>query len=218
MLVDIHSHHKNIQPNQLKVLTLDPAPGASYEGKLISGSGVLWSAGVHPWSAPMWTAEALQGLSALFRQKEIVAVGEIGLDKGCGVSFEDQMLLFQRQLSFANQFEKPVILHIVGATQELLAIRKRYPKVPAWILHGFRLKPEVLAAYVKNDFYVSFGAQLNLASMKHCPLDRLFLETDDGKWSLQEVYALASRILGLEMKELEDHIEHNFQNIFPNVI
>jgi TatD DNase family protein len=215
MLIDLHSHRISPHPNQLQVVTFDPDSIEAFEDMLALNPDVFWAMGVHPWNASKWDPEALQGIFSLFRHHRVVAVGEIGLDKTCGVSADEQKALFEKQLSFAEQLKKPVVLHIVRAMQELLEVKDRFPHIPAWIIHGFRSRPEVLDVYVKKGFYLSFGMQSNPESLKCCPLDLLFLETDEGQWNIQEVYVHVSGVLGIEVSVLEGRVEQNFHRVFP---
>ena len=54
-----------------------------------------------------------------------LALGECGLDKKVQTPLDLQQEVFERQLTLAEKYKKPVIIHCVAAFQELIAIKKK---------------------------------------------------------------------------------------------
>ena len=72
-------------------------------------SGCFSSAGVHPHQAANVEADWLSQLSTLLNAKEVVAIGECGLDFNRDFSPRpQQQQVFAEQLQLARQFNKPV--------------------------------------------------------------------------------------------------------------
>ena len=98
----------------------------------------LASLELHPWFLP----ERFEPLSVAFRAvaRTAAAIGEAGLDRLRGPSFEVQVQYLDALLELAAAEAKPVVLHCVRAVPELLAAVKRHPGTPC-LFHGFRGKP-----------------------------------------------------------------------------
>jgi TatD DNase family protein len=168
----------------------------------------LFSVGIHPWSADMSKIEELRACASL---KNVVAIGESGLDKmkiQSSNDFDIQKELFKIHAGIAEEYGKPLIVHCVKAWNELIEIRKAMKPAAQWIIHGFRGK-EVLASQLINEgMYLSFGKYHNAESLKKAwKCKRLFAETDDKNVDIQEVYNDISNILGITNKELSDEIQ-----------
>ena len=65
-----------------------------------------------------------------------------------------------------------------------------------WVWHGFRGKSTQLQQLLSHGFYVSFGLQYNVESLRQCPADRLFLETDDQPAPIAFLYNTAAQLRG----------------------
>ncbi|MBV9725365.1 MAG: TatD family hydrolase [Gammaproteobacteria bacterium] len=145
------------------------------------------TAGVHPHHASELDAAALDELTALARQPEVVAVGECGLDYFRNFSPPAaQRQAFHRQLELALQIGKPVFLHQRDAHEDFLAILREH--APAWrgVAHCFTGTGEQRQAYLQLELAIGItgwicderrGAHL-LALVPQIPAQRLLLETD----------------------------------------
>lgn len=168
--------------------------------------------GVHPWHA----AE-----SSLPSAEEIMkadAVGEIGLDKACGVDFETQKALFVKQLELAERFEKPVVLHCVRAFEEVMTLLERHT-LRAVLFHGFIGSREQASRAVKKGYYLSFGARTEgsnktIEALRETPLERLFVETDEANTTIEAMYLTIARLRGITTAELEEATAENYKRIF----
>ncbi|MCX6308576.1 MAG: TatD family hydrolase [Bacteroidia bacterium] len=214
MLIDIHSHNYLPKPSYNRVLSLQLHPNSEVAGGLHSmPSEVIVSAGVHPWHASEWSSENISRLNVLLQYSQIAFIGEIGLDNACDVPLEKQLLVFEYQLMIANTSCKSVLIHNVGHQTELLALKKRYKRIPIWILHGFRGKAQLAEQYIRKDFYLSFGSNYQVEALRACPIDRLFIETDDSDVDLRTLYQKVAENLGVSEERLETSISRNFGNL-----
>ncbi len=159
-----------------------------------------YSIGIHPWYIDENRLESdLKIIEEKLQLKECLALGECGLDKRIEVPLSLQIEVFEKQIALAEKHQKPLVLHLVAAFQELIEIKNRLKISVPIIIHGFSKNEQVANELIKNGFYLSFGKYLlrnpELESVfKSVPNDKFFLETDTIDESLEEVYQLSSKI------------------------
>ena len=130
-----------------------------------------------------------------------------------------QEMVFEKQLLLAQKYQKPVLIHCVGAFQELMAIKKRLNISVPIIIHGFSKNAQLAKQLLDNGFYLSFGKYLlrnpELESV-FCmiPDNRFFLETDTADESLLDVYALAAKYKNIDISMLQKNLNKNFDTVF----
>lgn len=168
--------------------------------------------GVHPWHAAECSLPSAEAIEAAD------AVGEIGLDKACGVDFEMQRALFIKQLELAERFEKPVVLHCVRAFEEVMTLLERHT-LRAVLFHGFIGSREQASRAVKKGYYLSFGARTGgsnktIEALRETPLERLFVETDEAETTIEAMYLTIARLRGMEVEKLEQATAENYKRIF----
>lgn len=168
--------------------------------------------GVHPWHAAECSLPTIEAIEAAD------AVGEIGLDKACGVDFEMQRALFVKQLELAERFEKPVVLHCVRAFEEVMTLLERYT-LRAVLFHGFIGSREQASRAVKKGYYLSFGARTEgsnktIEALRETPLERLFVETDEAETTIEAMHQTIARLRGITTAELEEATAENYKRIF----
>lgn len=139
-------------------------------------SGMIVSAGIHPWKAD---CTAWAEMEPILRQAPII--GEIGLDNvWCSVDLEVQRTAFRRQLELAQQLDKPVVLHTKGMEREILDTICRYPN--RYLVHWYAC-PHWLQDYIALGCWFTVGPDAALdRDVAHLaqtvPLDRLLIESD----------------------------------------
>lgn len=212
--VDIHTHAawnpESIQIRDLSGLPLESPQMQNY-----------YSMGLHPWFVKQNNFEQeLQKIEKLIPDPSFLALGECGLDKVCGTDFMFQIDAFKRQIALSEKYEKPLILHVVKAFNEIIQLRKESKAQQSWIIHGFNGSPQLANQLSDLGMYVSFGAILRNNSSKasrsiqSIPTRKLFLETDDSEFTIDEVYMLASKHLNIDIEQLKNQISFNFQKMF----
>ncbi len=181
----------------------------------------LFTIGIHPWySEDIDIDSQLLLLQGLIKRNNVIAVGEIGLDKHRGAPIEKQIELFENQVLIAEKDHKPVIIHCVRAWSELLESRKRLKPTTPWAIHGFRGQSEIAKLLINSGIYLSFGPETLNASeglqeaIRTVPLDRLFIETDDADVSLKYLYTTVSKIKSITYRDLDEQINYNFAEFF----
>ena len=96
---------------------------------------------------------------------------EYGMDRRWEMPLSEQEDAFRKHVLESEKAGKPLVIHCVRTLEEILRVRKD--------MHGFRGKPQQLQSLLSAGIYVSFGLHYNKESLLLCPLDMLFLETDD---------------------------------------
>ncbi len=122
-----------------------------------------------------------------YRERGIVAVGEIGLDYHYGVEFKkEQKEAFRTQLELASEWDLPVNIHLRDATEDFFAIigdcRHLHLRGN---LHAFSGSYEVYERLSHlGDWSVGIGGVVTFKNSKigedisRIPLERILLETD----------------------------------------
>ena len=125
-----------------------------------------------------------------------------------------QETVFIRQAKMADAAGKPLIVHLVKATDALLRLKKELkPRVP-WIIHGFRGKAQLAEELLRHDFYLSFGAKFQAEAVRTVPLSSLFIETDESLAPITETYGRVAAVRRIPLEELCKAIRANVQSVF----
>lgn len=174
----------------------------------------LFSAGIHPNDAGWNIPNQFDWLEEISKHKNCVAIGECGLDGLIDVNNSIQEDVFNRQIELANERNKPLIIHCVRRFSQLIPLKKK-AKVPM-IVHGFNKRKTVGEELQKHQFYLSFGKtvlhHVNLQQfVKDFPLEKLFLETDDDDFNLQELYQKVAELKGITIEELQEKMKENLK-------
>lgn len=218
LFIDIHTHGNTPFEDVLSVQNIFPGDSTDLS------SGKLYSAGLHPWfiKSESENENCLAQLKKMCRSKQVVAIGECGLDKKIATPFELQGQLFAEQVQMAEAFKLPVIIHSVKAYNELISINKKMKPDMPWILHGYSGNPQISAQLLKLNFFFSFGKSLlknhlkTVNSFLLLPKERIFFETDEYQGSVREIYEHARTMLNIPLVELVATIKQNFNKIFPH--
>jgi TatD DNase family protein len=156
-------------------------------------------------------------LTEIAPNPRIVAIGETGIDRLKGPSFDVQIPLFKQHIELAEKLCKPLVIHCVKAWEELIHVyRELKPSQPS-IIHGYRGRPELTKRLINEGFLFSIGDHLNVDSLPLIPMDRLFCETDEGDMLIRDVYLQASQVLNMELEEFAEVITANVRRVFPDV-
>jgi TatD DNase family protein len=142
------------------------------------------TAGVHPHDASGWSDAAAEWLREALGRPEVVAAGEMGLDYHYDHSPRAaQRAAFEAQLALAHAAGKAVVIHAREADDDVAAVLRAHPEVPA-ILHSFSSGPGLLRAGLDLRHYVSFSGMVTFKNWRldhailETPLDRILVETD----------------------------------------
>lgn len=146
-----------------------------------------YALGLHPYFLKEHTDQNLIDLkTALSSDSQIRAVGEIGLDGH--LKHLDEALqyhFFYHQLELAEQFNKPVILHVRHRHEQIIKAVRALSFNVGGVVHAFSGSVEVAKHYVDLGFKLGLGSVLTYANsrklravVKSLPLSSFVLETD----------------------------------------
>lgn len=213
MYYNLHTHSPSNNPDVFDVVNRYP-----YEALDVP----FFSTGIHPWHIAIDRVEQdLAIIEQRLQQDNCIALGECGLDKRIEIPLNIQIEIFEKQLLLAKQYQKPVILHLVAAFQELIEIKNRLHPDVQMVVHGFNKNAQVAKQLLDNGFYLSFGKYLlrnpELSEVfAGVPNDRFFLETDTIEEGITDVYAKAALARNADVEELKNNVGENFKKIFKN--
>jgi TatD DNase family protein len=204
-VIDTHCHltHARFAADRNDVLARARAAGV--EGCLTIGTGIAdalaahdlarehpgeirAAAGLDPFSSHAAGAgfdAAFDALSALHRQGSFVAVGEIGLDYHYDLDPRPvQADRFERQLELARALDRPVVIHVRDAHDDLAAILAAHSGLRG-VIHSFTAGPREAERYLALGWHLGFGGVAtfrNAESVREAarmtPVERLLVETD----------------------------------------
>ena len=149
---------------------------------------LVYTAGVHPHHADGFSQDVIIQINQLASDKNMVAIGECGLDFNRNFSTrENQLRSFEAQLALAAEHKKTVYLHERDAFDDQIRLLREYlPSIPNAIVHCFTGSTKQMEAYLELGCYIGItgwicddkrGVDLQEA-VKHLPLERVLLETD----------------------------------------
>ncbi len=149
---------------------------------------VLYStSGIHPHNAKEFNSEIMEQIKKLASEKEVVAIGECGLDFDRDFSPRDiQEECFKAHLELSIELNKPLFLHEREAHKKFVEILSFYKeKLPKTVVHCFTGNVDELKKYIEMGLYIGLtGAICDERKsylkdlIKFIPLDRLMIETD----------------------------------------
>lgn len=212
MLYNLHTHHFT---NNSKITELVNQYPWEFNDAIPQ-----YSIGIHPWYINENRLESdLQCIETKLALPECWALGECGLDKRIDIPMAIQIAVFEKQIALAERYQKPLVLHLVAAYQELVEIKNRLHITVPVILHGFSKNIQVAQQMIDNGFYLSFGKYLlrnpELKDVfSSVPNDRFLLETDMMEETLEEVYHKAAQCKGLTLEALQQQVAANWKTIF----
>lgn len=212
MFIDFHTHKKENH---------HPAIINAMEGFEDLEKNKFYSAGIHPRRINGLNVEdQLEELVKVMHELNVVAIGECGLDTQCGVDTHLQKSIFIKQIEWANEVNKPLIIHCVKAHKELIYLLQKYKcRVPVMI-HGFNNSYVIAEKYIKLGFFLSFGASIFKSRgadvLKQIPIEQMLLETDDSDLEIEDIYKQASSILKMSLLDLMTQIQKNGSTLLSN--
>lgn len=175
-----------------------------------------FSVGFHPKDVENITEKDWEWLYQNSQSPFCWTIGECGLDANVSASEELQEQVFARQIEWANQVRKPVVIHCVRRFSSLLKFKK-IAKVPM-IIHGFNKNKNIANEVLAKGFFLSFGKALLHKDflqeiVAKMPIQQLFLETDDTDFDITLLYQKVAELKNIPLSEVQNAIQINLENI-----
>lgn len=204
ILFDFHHHNRE---NTYGIYNLEPKEIVTEK---------KFSVGIHPKDIDENWEENFEKIKEISLLQNCVAIGECGLDGLISVNENLQKEVFEKHILWANQINKPVIIHCVKRFSEIIPFQK-IAEIPL-VIHGFNKKKTIADEMLKHGFYLCFGKSvlhsLSLQSiLKEFPLEKIFLETDDANFNIEELYQKTAEIKGISIENLHNKILKNLESL-----
>lgn len=203
-ILDIHTHH---QENPQSILNCEPSHFFPQPGK-------LYSLGIHPWNITANNDKEIELLKELSNHPQVVAIGETGIDKTIHIELSTQQQLFETHIQLAEQLGKPLLIHSVKSSNEIIRLKKNYQPESPWIIHGFRGKKELAEQLIRHHIYLSYGERYNNDSLLCTPIQQLFIETDESTKPIFQLYQEIAQKRSLTIEMLTTQVQQNILALF----
>lgn len=196
----------------------NPQEAGRLEAILASGKAaglLIPTYGLHPWHADQ---EAWKQMQPFLEQSTVI--GEIGMDSvWCRTPLVLQQEIFELQLAFAREKQRPVILHTKGEEKTIAEIIRQYPNT--YLVHWYSSGSD-LEKYLEMDCYFSIGPDVwwnpavrTLA--KEIPTDRILIETDGMHavhWAYEEADTRGKAVHPLPIPStVEEALENTLETV-----
>lgn len=169
-----------------------------------------FSIGLHPCDKKYLSDDYMQIVYQTAKQSNCVGIGETGLDYLHNEDRDTQKRFFEKHIELSEILKKPLIIHLVKATNDILEMKRKMSPKQVWMIHGFRGKPTVARIMIENNIYLSMGVFRNKESLSMAYQNgRLLLETDENTTTINEVYKSVSEDLSVSFDELVYNINRN---------
>jgi TatD DNase family protein len=253
-LIDIHAHLDMLEDSP--EVTLQKAKAAGVTRIITIGTEpadhplvlaiaqklypeVYCTLGIHPHHGAVWTDEVGSFIEKRVSEKEVVAIGEIGLDYYYKQSpVEEQKDAFRRQLDLARRLKMPVEIHTRDAEEDTVEILKEFRGEVTGLIHCFTgtswLAKECLDLGLNISFsgVVTFkNAESLRETCKMVPLDRMHVETDapfltpvplrgqkNTPAYVVHTAAFVAGLKGLTAEQLIQSTTANARQLFPKIV
>jgi len=153
---------------------------------LAESDAMFFSAlGLHPYFIQQHSIDHIALLEKYLAEKNVSAIGEIGLDYHLpDLDRDEQKSFFIKQLTIAKNADFPVILHVRKAHDEVLQQLRKF-KLCGGIVHAFSGSEQQANQYIDLGFKLGFGGSVTYeraSKLRHLvktlPLESIVLETD----------------------------------------
>lgn len=214
--INIHTHHRFTTQNlQVVSLSTEEWKHTPYSEKH------LYSVGIHPWhSNTNNLTEQLEILEHALQKPNVIALGEVGLDRSIDIPLLVQEAVLKPQIELAKRYSKPIVLHVVRSISDIFSVCKREKVQLPLIFHGFIGKEDTVLQIQQANGYASFGARIlenrswDEAMKKAYDLNCLFFETDEAETPIEQIYQKASEVVGVELPLLKEKVYAYFCSVF----
>lgn len=228
----------NAQENDIEhmlcvAIDLEGSPGIieiAQQNEMISAS-----VGIHP-NTELTKEATIDDIAALADTKEVVAIGETGLDyfRSEG-DLEWQRDRFRTHISVAKELNKPLIIHTREAKEDVIKILKEEgADNVGGVMHCFVENWETAQAAMDLNFVISFSGIVTFKNAKdlqevakQVPLENMLVETDSpylapvpyrGKTNqpayVKHVAEFIATLKEIEFTTLAEQTTKNYHKIF----
>lgn len=248
MLIDTHAHIfeeyysdiksiiKNAQEKEVNIIINNGCDQKSNEEVIKNLRPNFYGAlGIHPEFVNNYDEFDILYIKQNLPNPYIVAIGEIGLDYHYEKeSKEEQIKLFETQLSIAEKENIPVIIHSRDATLDTINCLKKFQV--KGVIHSFSGSYETAQIYLKMGFKLGINGVITFKNshlkdvIKRLSINDIVLETDSPyltpvpfrgkKNESKNVYYIAkylTEIFDISLEKLAEVTSRNALSIFDKI-
>lgn len=252
--IDLHTHINMIK--QAPELILQRAKNQGVEKMVLIGTdpedifvvsalakqyseSLICAVGIHPHDAKNYADKVEADLKQLAGGKEVIGIGEIGLDFYYDNSpREKQKEVFRRQMDLAVELGLPVEIHTRDAEKDTVEILKEYKGRAVGVLHCFTGTHWLAHQALDLGWDISLSGVCTFKNaeelrntIKTLPKERIHIETDApfmtpvpnrGKENepsfVIHTAQVVAQLLGLSVEQLSVQLKLNAKRLFPKLI
>lgn len=181
---------------------------------------VYGTLGIHPEDVDEFNEDDISFIEKNLNNPKIVAIGEIGLDYHWTIDNKDiQKDIFMSQLSLAEKYNKPVVIHSRDAIQDTYDILKKFNLKGS--IHCFNSSVEMAKEFIKLGYKIGVSGTLTFKNsirlqnvIKSLDINDIILETDSPYLSPEpfrgsinnpkNVYYTALKLSNLKNMDIKD--------------
>lgn len=194
--------------------------------------------GVHPHEASKYTPEVEAFFYEKLVEREVVALGEIGLDYYYEHSPQKvQQDVFEKQLQIAKDLDMPVQIHTRDAEEDTIAILQNFSGQIRGDIHCFTGTQKLADQALDLGLDISLSGIVTFKNAKALqevastlPLDRIHIETDapfltpvphrgkpNAPCFLVHTGAFLAQMKCIPVKQLQEQLQQNALRTFPKL-
>lgn len=191
--------------------------------------------GIHPESVDNYTLEDIEFIKNNLNNEKIVAIGEIGLDYHYTKENKDEQIkLLEMQLSLAEKYNLPVIIHSREATEDTINTLKKFNCKGT--IHSFSGSLETAKIYIKMGYLLGVNGVITFKNcnikdvIKEVGLDNIVLETDSPYLTpvpyrgmkndpshIMDIAKFVSELYNVSLEELSYRTNENIKRMYERV-
>lgn len=204
--------------------------------KLVEKYPFMYGAiGIHPEDVDSYSLDDIKFIENNISNKKVVAIGEIGLDYHyTKENRNEQIKLFEMQLSLAEKYDIPVIVHSRDATEDTINSLKKFNC--KGVIHSFSGSLETARIYIKMGYMLGVNGVITFKNakikdvIKEVGLEHIVLETDSpyltpepfrGKQNnpghVLEVAKFVANLYGISLEELAIQTNKNVTDMYKKM-
>ena len=205
--------------------------------------GIYYTLGIHPCFVAKTSADALKILEetilGCLSDNRFIGIGEIGLDFHIEDFDKEKMeSFFHAQLSLAEKYRLPVILHIRKAQDIVLKYFRSFNLVGG-VAHAFNGSKQQAKNYLNCGLLLGFGGtityerSINIRSLlKFAPKESFVVETDapdmNPSWlgkgaenspkNIVRIFDFVAELRNQNKEDISIDVLQNMQRLFPKIL
>ena len=191
--------------------------------------------GIHPEDVDGVMPDDIKFIEDNLSNEKIVAIGEIGLDYYyTKENKEEQIKLFESQLSLAEKYNMPVIVHSRDATEDTINSLKKFKC--KGVIHSFSGSLETAKIYIKMGYLLGVNGVITFKNakikdvIKEVGLKNIVLETDspyltpvpfrgtqNNPGHVLEIAQFVADLYNISLEELAEQTNNNITNMYKKM-